>query len=151
MKTLRLGLLVFTSLLFVSVHAAAAAAAVARWSPQDFAFTARAAIENPFTVRFATRAKIIATRVRMAGAFDELGFNVAPSQANFIWATRDDRPVQPIYERLKTRKILVRYMKYADYGDGLRVSVGTPEDMEKFMTAFKKIFPQKAAATASRG
>ena len=32
----------------------------------------------------------------------------------------------------------------------LRVSVGTAEDMEKFMTAFKKIFPQKAA-TATRG
>jgi histidinol-phosphate/aromatic aminotransferase/cobyric acid decarboxylase-like protein len=30
----------------------------------------------------------------------------------------------------------------------LRVSVGTTDDMEKFIQAFKAIFPQKSAATA---
>ena len=33
----------------------------------------------------------------------------------------------------------------------LRVSVGTPEDMDKFLAVFKQIFPKKAATTMARG
>ena len=44
---------------------------------------------------------------------------VPTSQANFVWA-RHDRPVRPIFEELKRRNILVRYMAYEGYGDGLR-------------------------------
>jgi histidinol-phosphate/aromatic aminotransferase/cobyric acid decarboxylase-like protein len=33
----------------------------------------------------------------------------------------------------------------------LRVSVGTPEDMEKFLKGFKEIFPKKSATTMARG
>jgi len=32
-----------------------------------------------------------------------------------------------------------------------RVSVGTPDDMEKFLKGFKEIFPKKAATTMARG
>jgi histidinol-phosphate/aromatic aminotransferase/cobyric acid decarboxylase-like protein len=31
----------------------------------------------------------------------------------------------------------------------LRVSVGTPDDMDKFLKAFKEIFPAKAKSTAA--
>src|SRR5262249_36624112 len=72
-----------------------------------------------------TRAKILATRQRLTAALDHLGFEVTPSQANFIWCRRTDRPVKPIYEELKRRRILVRYMNYDGYGDGLRISVGS--------------------------
>ncbi|MFO0824173.1 MAG: aminotransferase class I/II-fold pyridoxal phosphate-dependent enzyme [Gemmataceae bacterium] len=37
------------------------------------------------------RAKIIATRERMQPALTELGFDVTPSHANFVWC-RSDRP-----------------------------------------------------------
>ena len=53
---------------------------------------------------------------------------MTPSQANFVWCRRTDRPVKPIYEELKRRQILVRYMNYGHYGDGLRISVGTDEE-----------------------
>jgi len=33
----------------------------------------------------------------------------------------------------------------------LRVSVGTPEDMDKFVKGFKEIFPKKTATTMARG
>jgi histidinol-phosphate aminotransferase len=42
--------------------------------------------------------------------------------------------VRPIYEALKERRILVRYMKYDDYGDGLRLSVGGESDIERLVT-----------------
>ena len=35
--------------------------------------------------------------------------------------------MRPIYEALKERRILVRYMNYDGYGDGLRISVGSEE------------------------
>ncbi len=85
------------------------------------------------------RAKILATRGRMVVALTELGFQVTPSQANFLWCRRTDRPVKPVYEQLKQRKVLVRYMSYPDYGDGLRISVGTPAEVEKLLSELKAI------------
>jgi histidinol-phosphate aminotransferase len=81
----------------------------------------------------ANRAKILATRVRLTDRLRGLGFAVVDSQANFVWATRGDRPVRAIYEQLKRNHILVRYMDYPGWGDGLRVSVGTDEQIDAFL------------------
>lgn len=80
-----------------------------------------------------TRATILATRSRLAKALGGLGFDVTPSQANFVWCRRSDRLVQSIYEELKRRKILVRWMNYAGYGDGLRISVGTDAEIDRLL------------------
>jgi len=84
------------------------------------------------------RAKIVATRGRMAVALTELGFRVTPSQANFVWCHRIDVPVKPIYEELKRRKILVRYMNYDGY-DGLRISVGSDAEIDKLLSELRTI------------
>ncbi len=76
------------------------------------------------------RKKIVATRERMTLKLRELGFQVTPSQANFVWCTRKDRPVGPLYEALKRDQVLVRYMNYADWGDGLRISVGSDDQID---------------------
>lgn len=81
----------------------------------------------------ATRARILATRARLSVALRGLGFDVCPSQANFVWCRRTDRPVKPIYEELKRRLILVRYMNYEGYGDGLRITVGTDEEIDRLL------------------
>jgi len=86
----------------------------------------------------AVRAKIIATRERMRPALAELGFAVTPSQANFLWCRRPDRPVKPVYEELKRRKVLVRYMNYDGY-DGLRISVGTDAEIDKLLSEINAI------------
>jgi histidinol-phosphate aminotransferase len=93
---------------------------------------ARAALEDQEYLQ-QTRAKILATRSRLTKALGQLGFAVTPSQANFVWCRRQDRPVKPIYEELKRRMILVRYMAYGGYGDGLRISVGTDTDTEQLV------------------
>src|SRR4051794_36356972 len=64
-----------------------------------------------------TRAKIVRTRGRLTDELRRLGFDVLPSHANFVWASRRDQPVKPIFEELKRRGILVRYMDYAGHGD----------------------------------
>jgi histidinol-phosphate aminotransferase len=76
------------------------------------------------------RAVILATRARMTAALKELGFDVVDSQANFVWCTHASMPVEPIYRELKQAGVLVRYMLYAGWGDGLRVSVGTDEQVD---------------------
>jgi histidinol-phosphate aminotransferase len=85
------------------------------------------------------REKIRATRARMEEALAGLGFAVVPSAANFVWCRRDDRPVRPVYEELKRRQVLVRYMNYEGHGDGLRVSVGTDAEVDRLLDELKTI------------
>ena len=40
------------------------------------------------------RSKVIATRERLQQEMASLGFSVQPSQANFVWCTHADRPLQ---------------------------------------------------------
>jgi histidinol-phosphate aminotransferase len=93
---------------------------------------AAAAIEDQAHLQ-ACRAKILATRSRLTEALRRLGFDVLPSSANFVWATRRDRPVQPIFADLKRKNILVRYMNYGEFGDGLRITVGTDAEIDRLL------------------
>jgi histidinol-phosphate aminotransferase len=99
---------------------------------------ATAAIEDQDYFR-TIRARIRATRERMEQSLTKLGFVVCPSQANFVWCRREDRPVKPIYEELKKRLILVRYMNYEGYGDGLRITVGTDEEIDRLLAELTAI------------
>lgn len=90
----------------------------------------------------ANRAKVLATRQRMTAALEQLGFSVIPSQANFVWCTHPTRPVQPLYEELKSNRVLVRYMNYPGWSDGLRISVGTDEQVDA-CTALLKMMLQR--------
>ena len=79
------------------------------------------------------RAKIVATRGRLTAALTGLGFRVTPSHANFVWCRHPDRPHKPVYEALKQRNVLIRHMTYPDYGDGLRISVGTDAEIDRLL------------------
>jgi histidinol-phosphate aminotransferase len=85
------------------------------------------------------RAKIVATRGRMRAELTELGFEVTPSEANFVWCRRADHPVKPVYQAMKERNILVRYMSYPGYGDGLRISVGTDTEIDRLLAELRRI------------
>lgn len=73
----------------------------------------------------ANRSKVIATRTRMTARLRQIGFHVQDSEANFVWCTWPGRELKPLYEQLKAQHVLVRYMQYEGWGEGLRVSVGT--------------------------
>jgi len=78
----------------------------------------------------ANRAKLLATRRRLVAEMRKLGFVTVDSQANFTWNTHPRLPAQPLYEQLKRDRILVRYMNYPGWGDGLRISVGTDAEID---------------------
>lgn len=99
---------------------------------------AAAALDDQEYLRV-TRNKIIATRQRLDQELTKLGFDVAPSHANFVWAASADAPVQPIFEELKRRNILVRYMNYGEHGDGLRISVGTDHEIDHLLSELRNI------------
>jgi histidinol-phosphate aminotransferase len=90
---------------------------------------ATAAIDDQVWLQ-ANRAKILATRARLYEGLQKLGFAAVESQANFVWAPHSSRPVQPLYEALKSNRVLVRYMNYAGWGDGLRISVGSDDQID---------------------
>ncbi|MFM9197921.1 MAG: pyridoxal phosphate-dependent aminotransferase, partial [Planctomycetia bacterium] len=85
------------------------------------------------------RARIIATRRRLTDAMRALGYRAQESQANFVWCTHPERPHKPIYEALKCQGILVRFMHYAEWGDGLRITVGTDDEIDAFLACIRTI------------
>ena len=105
---------------------------------------ATAALQDQDYLR-TTRTRILATRCRLETALAELGFAVCPSQANFVWCRRADGPVQPIYQELKRRLILRAYMNYEGYGDGLRITVGTDEEIDRLLDELASILPIRLA------
>ncbi|WP_153557549.1 histidinol-phosphate transaminase [Roseimaritima sediminicola] len=84
-------------------------------------------------------AKIRATRGRMEQRLAELGFHVTPSQANFVWCQHPDKSHKLIYEHLKQSQILVRYMDFPDWGDGLRISVGTDDQADACLLMLSQV------------
>ena len=85
-----------------------------------------------------TRGKILRSRGRLLTAMRDLGFIVPDSQANFVWALHQGQGVRPMYEELKRRRILVRYMVYPGWGDGLRITVGTDEEIAACVKALQE-------------
>ena len=85
------------------------------------------------------RAKILATRRRLVAEMRNLGFVTVDSQSNFTWNTHPRLPVRPIYEQLKRDRILVRYMNYPRWGDGLRISVGTDAEIDACLDCLRSM------------
>jgi histidinol-phosphate aminotransferase len=85
-----------------------------------------------------TRSKVLATRNRLTAALRGMGYHVPESQANFVWATGGP-PARATFQQLKDRKILVRLMSYPGSPEGLRISVGTDEEIDRFLDALHQI------------
>lgn len=79
-----------------------------------------------------------AERGRVASALAALGAEVAPSRANFLWASLPGVPGAALRERLLDRGVLVRRPGSAE-GGYVRVTIGTPEENDLFLAAMKEI------------
>ncbi|MGV3711086.1 MAG: pyridoxal phosphate-dependent aminotransferase [Gemmatimonas sp.] len=92
----------------------------------------------------------IELREKTAKQLTALGYDVIPSEGNFVMVGIK-RPVQPVIDGFKTKGVLVG-RPFPPMNQHLRVSIGTPNEMDRFMTGFKEIFasPPKAANGDSR-
>lgn len=84
------------------------------------------------------RSTILKTRALLLEKLRVLGFECVDSEANFIWCQHPQRESKAIYDALKAANILVRYMNYPDWGDGLRITVGTDEQITVLLGQLEK-------------
>lgn len=78
---------------------------------------------------------IIRTRERLTDQLTRLGFQVFPSQTNFILVRPPVLAAHEWLRRLRERKILVRWFDQAVVRDYLRITIGTPEEAEALVKA----------------
>ena len=81
-----------------------------------------------------TKAAIVATREKTTERLRELGFTVLPSSANFLFAAHKSVPAEELFVALREKHIFVRYFKKPRIQNFLRITIGTPEEMERFLT-----------------
>ena len=87
---------------------------------------------------------IMETRSRSERALRELGFEMTTSQTNFLFARHPDISGEDLYLELKKKGILIRHFSKERIKDYNRITVGTPEQMEKLTAAIKQILEEKA-------
>jgi histidinol-phosphate aminotransferase len=82
---------------------------------------------------------IIATRGRLSRQLGELGFRVLPSQTNFILARPPKFPARDWLQKLRDRKILVRWFDSPSVREYLRITIGTPAEANALVKTAKAI------------
>ena len=85
------------------------------------------------------RQKIIATRERLTGELLVLGFEVLPSQANFVFARHASRPGAEVYAALRAEGVLVRHWNKPRICDYLRISIGTDAECDRLLEVLKSL------------
>ncbi|MDE6657932.1 MAG: aminotransferase class I/II-fold pyridoxal phosphate-dependent enzyme, partial [Oscillospiraceae bacterium] len=83
--------------------------------------------------------KIIETREDTKQKLAKLGFIFPDSKSNFIFASHPDYDAGMIFEKLKARKIFVRYWNKPRINQYMRITIGTPEEMNCLLTALQEI------------
>ena len=79
-------------------------------------------------------AEVTTERERLTAALRERGQSVADSQANFVWLPLGERTAE-LAAALEARAVITRPFA----GEGLRVTVGTPEEDDVFLAALDEI------------
>ncbi len=93
------------------------------------------------------RRKTTELRNKTTSELEAYGYECIPSQTNFFMV-HIGREIQPVIEEFRAKKVLVG-RPFPPMTTHMRVSIGTAEEMDRFMKAFKEIFPQKARTTAA--
>ncbi len=85
------------------------------------------------------RQRIISTRQAMTTQLRELGFEVLPSAANFVFARHRSAAAEQLYLQLKQKGVLVRYFNKPRIDNYLRITVGTDEQTEALISSLREI------------
>ena len=86
-----------------------------------------------------TRAAIMDTRAWTMQQLTDRGFTVLDSRANFVFASTERISGGVLYKKLKKNGILVRHFDAPRIENWLRITIGTPEQMQALMDAVDKI------------
>ncbi|THF53865.1 histidinol-phosphate transaminase [Allorhizobium terrae] len=103
----------------------ALAGAVASWQDRDWFERHRDLLMN--------------SRERLAIGLRDLGFQVLPSSANFVFARHPDKSGMELLHALRERSILVRRFAGERIENYLRISIGTDAECDKLLAALAEI------------
>jgi len=82
--------------------------------------------------------EVVRNRGELARALEQMGFEVVPSAANFIFV-QPPRPAGEVVAALRERKILVRHYDREPIAGWIRITIGTREQHSKLLEALKEI------------
>ncbi len=84
-----------------------------------------------------TLSLITQTREWTKARLSDLGFTVLDSQANFLFVSPPDKNAKDLYEALRERDIYVRYFAGPRTENYLRITIGTPLQMDRLFGALE--------------
>jgi histidinol-phosphate aminotransferase len=90
--------------------------------------------------------KTLDLRKKTTGELQAYGYESIPSETNFFMV-EIGRDIQPVIQEFAQKKIAVG-RPFPPMTKHMRVSVGTADEMDRFVKAFKEIFPAKTRTTA---
>ena len=82
---------------------------------------------------------VISERERVAAALEELGFEVLPSKANFIFARHKDQPGEVLAKSLREQGIIVRHFNKPRISEFLRITIGTVEQNDALIAGLESL------------
>ena len=101
----------------------------------------QAALED--TVYFEkTRAAIVDTRAWTKQQLEARSFAVLDSRSNFLFASTQKKNGGELYRKLKEKGVLVRHFDAPRIENWLRITIGTPEQMQIFLNTLDKIMEE---------
>ncbi len=81
------------------------------------------------------RSTIIANRQSLTAALIQLGFDVLPSSANFVFARHPSHTGQDLSAALRERAVLVRHFSGPRVSDFIRITVGSKAELDRLTDA----------------
>ena len=83
--------------------------------------------------------RIVRLREETAAALETLGFDVLPSQANFLFTRPTGLTADEWFRQLRQRNIVTRWFDSPKIRNRLRITIGTEAEMAKFLNATRSI------------
>ncbi len=87
-----------------------------------------------------------AERARLADELSAMGWDVLPSQANFLLAVAPDRRGREAYLGLKRQGILVRFFDKPGLDDKIRITIGTSQENNALLAGIRALASAEQAA-----
>lgn len=88
--------------------------------------------------------KIRLAREMLVAGLRDLGFEVVPSETNFLFASPPDGDGERCFRELRARNILVRYFPYPRTKRYVRISIGTSVQIVKVWSVLSQIYGAKS-------
>lgn len=83
--------------------------------------------------------EVAQTRQQTAAALQAMGFTLTDSVTNFLFARHPDYDGESLYRHLKSDGILVRHFNKPGIDEYVRITIGTPEEMQALLQSLRRL------------